>query len=168
MTLKSLLLTALLTAAPAFADSVVVAPNGDATTVPDGGVAVAPGSTIVVEPGSAVVVTQTAPVNVGLEGIVAWGTTTKGPAWVDIKGMALYDYDQDTDGVSVCVGDCAIAWPPLMAASDATAVDEWTVVARADGTNQWAFRGHPLYTFTKDTLPGEVNGDGAAGFHLAD
>jgi predicted lipoprotein with Yx(FWY)xxD motif len=172
MNLKSkpyLLVAAIfLGAAPAFADSVVVAPGGEATIVPEGGVAIAPGSTVVVKPGSAVVVTQSAPVNVGLEGIVAWGNTNIGPGWVDIKGMALYNYDQDTVGKSACNGNCAAAWPPLAAEAGTKGIDEWTVVDRDDGTKQWAFRGHPLYTFVKDTVPGEVNGDGAGGFHLAD
>ena len=164
-----LIVTFLLGAAPAFADgSVVVSPDGTNSVPLDGAVAVAPGSTVVLEPGDAVVVTQTAPVNVGLEGIVAWGTTTKGPAWVDIKGMALYNYDQDTVGKSACNGDCAAAWPPLAAEASMAGTGEWTVVIREDGTGQWAFRGHPLYSFVKDTVPGEVNGDGAAGFHLAD
>lgn len=166
-----LIAATLIAATPVFADSVVISPGGDTTAVPEGGVAVEPGSTVVVEPGSAVVVTEYAPVNVGLEGIAAWGKTAKGDAWVDIKGMALYNYDQDTDGKSACTGDCAVAWPPLVAAAGAEAMaggEEWTVIAREDGTHQWAFRGHPLYTFIKDTMPGEVNGDGAAGFHLAD
>lgn len=168
-TARNLAITAvLLAAAPVFADSTVVAPDGTVATVPDGGVAVQPGSAIVVDPGSAVAVTKFAPVNVGLEGIVAWGTTAKGPAWVDIKGMALYNYDQDMAGMSACNGDCAAAWPPLAAKAGDVGVDEWTVVKRDDGSYQWAFRGHPLYGFVKDTAPGDVNGDGAAGFHLAD
>jgi predicted lipoprotein with Yx(FWY)xxD motif len=154
--------------APAWADNItVVSPDTDAAVKVEEPVVVAPGSTVVLQPGDAVVITQNAPMNVGLKGIVAWGTTTKGPAWVDIKGMSLYSYDQDTDGVSKCTGDCATAWPPLAAEAGIEGVDEWTVVTRDDGSSQWAFRGHPLYTFIKDTRPGEVNGDGAAGFHLA-
>ncbi|MBC7477605.1 MAG: hypothetical protein H7317_05860, partial [Pseudorhodobacter sp.] len=149
-TARNLLITALLlAAAPALADTTVIAPDGTATTVPEGGVAVEPGSTIVVDPGSSAVVTEFAPVNVGLEGIVAWGTTTKGPAWVDINGMALYNYDQDASAKSNCNGDCAASWPPLAAKAGDIGVDEWTVIARDDGTHQWAFRGHPLYTFVK-------------------
>jgi len=168
-TARNLLITTLLMgAAPAFADSTVTSPDGSTATVPDGGVVIEPGSTIVIDPGSGVAVTEFAPVNVGLEGVVAWGTTTKGPAWVDVRGMALYNYDQDTPGKSNCNGDCVASWPTLAAKSGDVGVDEWTVITRDDGSHQWAFRGHPLYTFVKDTVPGEVNGDGAAGFHLAD
>ena len=164
-----LITTFLLGAAPAFAEGItVISPGSDTAVTTEGAVAVEPGSTVVLEPGQAVVVTESVPVNVGLEGIVAWGTTAMGPAWVDIKGMALYNYDQDKDGKSACNGDCAASWMPLVAASDAMPVDEWTPITREDGTKQWAFRGVPLYTFVKDTMPGEVNGDGAAGFHLAD
>jgi predicted lipoprotein with Yx(FWY)xxD motif len=166
---RPLLISALLLATPAFAEGVtVVTPGVDGAVTTEGAVVVPPGSTIVLQPGDAVTLTQTAPVNVGLEGIVSWGTTTKGPAWVDIKGMALYSYDPDTAGRPTCTGDCATAWPPLVAAKGVEGVGEWTSVARQDGTQQWAFRGHPLYTFVKDTMPGEVNGDGVAGFHLAD
>lgn len=159
-----LITTFLLGAAPAFADTVVLTPNDAATE----GTVIPPGSTVVLDAGQAVVITQTPALNVGLEGIVVWGTTIKGPAWVDIKGMALYNYDLDTNGKSACTGDCAAAWPPLRAEAGTEGVGEWTVVALDDGTFQWAFRGHPLYTFVKDTMPGEVNGDGVAGFHLAD
>ena len=106
--------------------------------------------------------------NVGIVGVALWSTTAIGPAWVDFKGMSLYNYDLDSGGKSLCNADCAATWVPLAAAADATGVDEWTVTTRDDGAKQWAFRSHPLYTFVKDTLPGEVNGDGVAGFHLAD
>jgi predicted lipoprotein with Yx(FWY)xxD motif len=37
---------------------------------------------------------------------------------------------------------------------------EWTVVTRDDGTKQWAHKGKPLYTFAKDSKPGETAGEG--------
>lgn len=147
-------------AAPAFAETtpVVVAP-----------VVVAP---VVVTPGGEVIAIvpegATTPVNVGLVGIVVWSTTNKNPAWVDIRGMSLYNYDQDSGGQSNCDGDCAATWVPLAAEANVEGVDEWTVVTRKDGSKQWAFRTHPLYTYVRDMAPGETNGDGIAGFHLAD
>lgn len=88
-------------------------------------------------------------------------TNTAG-TFADANGMALYTFAGDTTpGQSACVGDCATAWPALAAPADAAPVGEWSVVARADGTKQWAFRGQPLYRSTKDTKPGEVNGKGA-------
>ena len=88
-------------------------------------------------------------------------TNTAG-TFADANGMALYTFAGDTTpGQSACVGDCATAWPALAAPADATPVGDWSIVARADGTRQWAFRGKPLYRFAKDTKPGEVNGKGA-------
>jgi predicted lipoprotein with Yx(FWY)xxD motif len=88
-------------------------------------------------------------------------TNTAG-TFADANGMALYTFAGDTvPGQSACAGDCATAWPALAAPTDATPVGDWSVVARADGTRQWAFRGKPLYRFAKDAKPGEVNGKGA-------
>jgi predicted lipoprotein with Yx(FWY)xxD motif len=82
---------------------------------------------------------------------------------VDAKGMTLYTYDKDSEGMSACNGKCAENWPPLMAASDAEAMGDWTVIKREDGSMQWAYDGHPLYTYVKDTKAGEMTGDGKGG-----
>jgi len=88
-------------------------------------------------------------------------TNTAG-TFADANAMALYTFAGDTTpGQSACAGDCAAAWPALAAPADAKSVGDWSIVARADGTKQWAFRGKPLYRFAKDTKPGEVNGKGA-------
>jgi len=86
--------------------------------------------------------------------------TPKGKALVDSKGMTLYTFDKDAGGKSVCNGPCAENWPPLMASADAKPTSDWTVVTRDDGKMMWAYKGKPLYTFKKDTAPGETNGDG--------
>jgi predicted lipoprotein with Yx(FWY)xxD motif len=43
----------------------------------------------------------------------------------------------------------------------------WTIVARADGSKQWAYDGKPFYLWMNDKKPGDVTGDGVNGFHLA-
>ena len=86
--------------------------------------------------------------------------TSKGKALVDAKGMTLYTFDRDAAGKSACNGQCAQNWPPLMAAPNASASGDWTVVTRDDGSKQWAYKGKPLYLWVKDTKPGEVTGDG--------
>ncbi|MGH6968600.1 MAG: COG4315 family predicted lipoprotein [Stellaceae bacterium] len=90
------------------------------------------------------------------------GTSSKGPALVDGKQMTLYTFDKDTTMQSNCNGTCASNWPPLMAPADAKASGEWTVVTRADGSKQWAYKGHPLYGFVKDSKAGDAVGDGLA------
>ncbi len=86
-------------------------------------------------------------------------TTTKGQTLVDPSGMTLYTFDRDADGKSACNGSCAKNWPPFSAASS-TASGAWSVVTRDDGSKQWAYKGKPLYTWAKDTKPGDVTGDG--------
>jgi len=84
----------------------------------------------------------------------------------DAKGMTLYTYDKDKIGKSTCVGQCAVEWPPLTAARGAKASGAWTLVARADGSKVWAYKGHALYTFKEDKKAGDVTGDGKDGFHV--
>jgi predicted lipoprotein with Yx(FWY)xxD motif len=94
--------------------------------------------------------------------------TAKGKALADAKGMTLYVFDKDTAGKSTCNGPCATSWPPLMAATDAKASGEWSIVARDDGAKQWAYKGKPLYTWAKDTKPGDTTGDGVNSvWHIA-
>ena len=97
------------------------------------------------------------------------GDSAKGKVLTDPKGMTLYVFDKDSDGKSVCNGPCATNWPPLMAASDAKAEGAYTIVARDDGGKQWAYKGKPLYTWIKDTKPGDISGDGVANnsWHIA-
>ncbi len=77
-------------------------------------------------------------------------------------GMTLYTFDRDAagSGKSVCNGPCATNWPPLAAAADAKATGDYTIVTRDDGTKQWAYKGKPLYLWSKDAKPGDKNGDG--------
>ncbi len=95
------------------------------------------------------------------------GKTSKGQAWVDAKGMALYTFDKDAGGKSMCNDKCATEWPPLAVAAGGKAAGEWTIVARNDGSKMWAYKGHPLYTFIDDKKAGAVTGDNKDGFHLA-
>jgi predicted lipoprotein with Yx(FWY)xxD motif len=81
--------------------------------------------------------------------------------FADAKGMTLYNFGRDAEGKSNCNGQCAMNWPPLAAAADAAAMGDWTIVTRDDGSKQWAFKGKPVYTYAKDTKPGDATGNGA-------
>lgn len=86
------------------------------------------------------------------------------------SGMTLYTFDRDAigSGKSACNGPCATNWPPLAVAGDADAMGEWTVVTRDDGGRQWAYKGKPVYYWSKDTKPGDRTGDGFNNmWHLA-
>src|SRR5215469_10158148 len=65
-------------------------------------------------------------------------------AYADAKGMTLYTYDKDDAGKSNCTGDCAKTWIPVPAPADAKPFGDWSVVARDDGSKQWAMMGKPL------------------------
>ena len=82
---------------------------------------------------------------------------------VDSNGDALYTYDKDTEGKSVCRDNCAKNWPPALAEQDDTATGAWSFVESHDGKRQWAYKGQPLYTFIKDTKDGDTTGDGVGG-----
>lgn len=83
-------------------------------------------------------------------------------ALVAANGMTLYTFDKDTagSGKSVCNGPCAVNWPPLLAGPDDAASGDYSLVVRDDGRKQWAFKGKPLYFWSKDSKPGERTGDG--------
>jgi predicted lipoprotein with Yx(FWY)xxD motif len=86
----------------------------------------------------------------------------EGGVLVGPNAMTLYTFDKDQagSGKSACVDKCAINWPPLAAASGDQASGDWSVIARNDGSKQWAYKGKPLYYWIKDQKPGDRTGDG--------
>ena len=89
--------------------------------------------------------------------------TSAGAVWTNQSGITLYVFDRDHRNRSSCYGQCAYVWPPFRAGANARATGEWTIVARKDGSRMWAYDGHPLYTFSGDTAPGQTNGEGITG-----
>lgn len=86
----------------------------------------------------------------------------------DANGMSLYTFDKDTAEISNCNGACATLWPPLLAKDGEQKPKSYTRITRNDGSLQWAFNGQPLYTWVRDTKPGDATGDGVKGvWHLA-
>lgn len=76
------------------------------------------------------------------------------------EGMTLYTFDKDEGGKSACNGACATNWPPATAVATAKASGDYSVIARDDGSKQWAYKGKPLYVWSKDKKPGDKTGDG--------
>jgi predicted lipoprotein with Yx(FWY)xxD motif len=103
-------------------------------------------------------------------GIVAYAQMPKGvqarktdagqTVLADAKGMTLYTFDKDMPGKSTCNGGCATNWPPLTAAAMDKDMGDYTVITRDDGSKQWAYKAKPLYTWAKDTKPGDMTGNG--------
>ena len=80
-------------------------------------------------------------------------------------GRTLYVFTKDVagSGKSACVDACAANWPPLGVAATAVPLGDYTIITRADGSKQWAFKGMPLYYYAKDTKAGDRLGDGVGG-----
>jgi len=87
---------------------------------------------------------------------------------VDGKGMTLYLFKKDTEGVSNCSAGCLKAWPPFVtqghpilgAGVDASHVGTATL---ADGRKIVTYEGMPLYYYVQDTKPGDTTGQGVGG-----
>jgi predicted lipoprotein with Yx(FWY)xxD motif len=85
------------------------------------------------------------------------------------KRLTVYLFEADKGAASACSGACAKAWPPVttggapVAAAGAVSADLGTI-ARADGTKQVTYKGHPLYFFAKDGDAGDAYGEGANAF----
>jgi predicted lipoprotein with Yx(FWY)xxD motif len=78
----------------------------------------------------------------------------------DSDNRAIYIFDNDPTGKSVCYGDCAEAWPPVL--TDGEPVARGGVRAgllgttrRRDGKRQVTYAGKPLYLYAHER-PGEV------------
>jgi len=82
--------------------------------------------------------------------------------------MSLYTYDKDEAGKSNCYDECAENWMPALLDAGTDLGENYTLIKRADGKMQAAFRQKPLYLYFKDQKPGDILGDGVDGvWHLA-
>ncbi len=79
------------------------------------------------------------------------------------NGMTLYERTSDPAPGSNCTGQCAHLWPPLLSngtvISTAPIGGNLMVHMTANG-EQVEYNGHPLYTYSGDTAPGQTNGQG--------
>jgi len=112
--------------------------------------------------------------------LVSSAETSLGSVLVDAQGMTLYAFSNDADGESTCVDDCAATWPPVLVAAGAedgsvpastgeTAAAE-LIVGDLDATlfatvehptgSMLKVGDWPLYRFSGDAAPGDVNGQG--------
>ena len=80
---------------------------------------------------------------------------------MDSKGMTLYTFDNDKEAnKSACNGNCANVWPPLKAEAADKDTGDWKIIARDDGSKQWAYKGKPIYYFAMDKAPNDKTGEG--------
>jgi predicted lipoprotein with Yx(FWY)xxD motif len=96
-------------------------------------------------------------------------STRLGKILVNSRGRTLYLLTADSGKKSTCFGECASLWPPLRTKGKPTVgtgahASMLGTTARSDGARQVTYQGHPLYTFVKDTKPGDTNGEGITAF----
>jgi predicted lipoprotein with Yx(FWY)xxD motif len=74
------------------------------------------------------------------------------------EGFTVYWFTRDTATTSACTGSCAVYWPPVAgpAAAGPGVAGRLGTITRPDGTTQATYDGHPLYTATADTAPGQA------------
>ncbi len=83
---------------------------------------------------------------------------------VDGKGMTLYLFTKDTPTTSACYAACATLWPPFTTTTAPVAVGARITpsylgtLKRTDGTLQVTYDGHPLYYYSRDQKPGDIDG----------
>ena len=81
----------------------------------------------------------------------------------DANGMTVYYFIKDGPNKSQCNDECSSKyWFPVRPQSG-LAGDSFKVIKRDDGTEQLAFEGRPLYTYYRDSKPGDMKGDGQRG-----
>lgn len=91
--------------------------------------------------------------------------TSLGTILVDGTGRTVYVFANDRTDASTCTGTCAAVWPAVPApATLPTSLPGVTgalgVTTRSDGGHQLTVAGHPVYTFSGDSAPGQTNGQG--------
>jgi len=100
------------------------------------------------------------------------GNTPLGTVLTSPSGLTMYGLMKDTKTTSTCTGACAMTWPPVLVNKGWTAApgldrSEFSTIVRPDGTRQLVAGSWPLYTFSGDTKPGDVNGEGSGGVWFA-
>ena len=92
--------------------------------------------------------------------------TPAGKMVVTGRGMTVYVYlpDQSQPSRTMCTGDCANDWPPVLLTgrtSKVSGVDGSRVgiLVRPDGSRQLTLNGYPLYGFAADLRPGDIRGE---------
>ncbi|MFI8359979.1 hypothetical protein ACIGD1_07430 [Streptomyces sp. NPDC085612] len=96
------------------------------------------------------------------------------PVVLNGAGFTLYRFDKDTTNPSKsnCSGACAGTWPPYLVARggkvfiDGVQPSAIGFVPR-DGALHVTIGGWPVYLFSKDTKPGDTNGQGVGGTWFA-
>jgi predicted lipoprotein with Yx(FWY)xxD motif len=91
---------------------------------------------------------------------IVLGDSEFGEMLFDSKKQAIYIFENDPKGKTVCYGECAEAWPPVLTkgkpkAGDGVRASLLGTVKRRNGARQVTYAGKPLYFYSHEG-PGEV------------
>jgi predicted lipoprotein with Yx(FWY)xxD motif len=120
--------------------------------------------------GSATVAGALAPTAVaGAASAPTMVTTAANKTWGRIlvlgNGTTVYRLASDPKNKSVCSGQCAKIWPPVLLAPGQKhpvghgGVTGLGTITRSNGTHQITYKGVPLYRFIGDHKAGQANGN---------
>ena len=78
----------------------------------------------------------------------------------DARRQAIYIFERDSERATVCYGECAEAWPPVLTegrprAGKGVRASLLGTVRRRDGKLQVTYAGRPLYFYAHEQ-PGQV------------
>ena len=111
--------------------------------------------------------------------VLTANNTTLGPYLTDVDGRTLYYFLNDAGkGSNTCRSDnsnCSGIWPPFNAIiidtgfvpSSLNASDFKIFIRGDDGQRQTSYKDWPLYYFSDDMNPGDMNGQGRLGLWYA-
>jgi predicted lipoprotein with Yx(FWY)xxD motif len=91
---------------------------------------------------------------------VSIASTSLGKVLVDGRGMTLYTLSADGHNKSTCASDCLHFWPQVSPGGTAKLSVPTGQTTTPDGNAIATVAGHPVYTFSQDQQPGDVNGEG--------
>ena len=97
------------------------------------------------------------------------------PYLININQASLYWFakDKTTPGQSACNDDCAKKWPPVTIKEGGNVYlagvkeKDISAIRRKDGDVQVTVGGNPIYRFSGDSKPGDLNGQGVGGTWFA-
>jgi predicted lipoprotein with Yx(FWY)xxD motif len=97
--------------------------------------------------------------------LVTLHKTSLGKVLATGSGVTLYLFKADKGKTSVCYGQCATFWPPLLmkgklSGGPGIKANLLGTTKRKNGTKQVTYAGHPLYRFKLDKGAGQVKGQG--------
>jgi predicted lipoprotein with Yx(FWY)xxD motif len=97
--------------------------------------------------------------------------TARGYILVSSTGFTLYEFTKDSNGKDSCIeiSGCPHFWPALQVTGTPTAgpgvkASLLSTITLPDDTSQVTYAGHPLYTYSGDSGPGETGYVGVRAF----